>query len=350
MSRDRAELLDALERQPRVALAALPTPLEEAPRLRDALGGPSRCPRILWKRDDLTGLAGGGNKARKLEYLVADALRADATVLVTTGGSGSNHARMTAAAARRVGLGASLVLTATEPEPEVQGNLLLDRLLGAEIAFVPAGDPALAVGPGEAARVAEVIAGLEARGERPYLIPLGGSSPVGALGYISATLELLDQIDAAGERPTRLYVAAGSRGTVAGLVAGALLAHAPYRVYGVAVSGGDPQKTARASEIAREAAERIGVPLGIDPQDFETDHAQIGPGYGLATPACLEAIRLAARTEGILMDPVYTGKAMAGLIADIRMGRIAPTETVVFLHTGGLPGIFAHAADLAEME
>lgn len=347
MSRDRADLLAALDGQPRVSLATLPTPLEEAHRLRDALGGRSRCPRILWKRDDLTGLAGGGNKARKLEFLVADALRHGATVLVTTGGSGSNHARMTAAAACRVGLGASLILTAAEPEPEAQGNLLLDRLLGAEIYFVAAGDPALAVGPGEAVKVAEVMAGLEARGERPYLIPLGGSSAVGALGYIAATLELLGQLEAAGERPSRLYVAAGSCGTVAGLVAGALLADAPYRVHGVAVSGGDPEKTIRASAIVLEAAERVGTPLSVGPEDFETDHAQIGPGYGLATPACLEAIRLAARTEGILLDPVYTGKAMAGLIADIRAGEIAPTETVVFLHTGGLPGIFAHAADLA---
>jgi D-cysteine desulfhydrase family pyridoxal phosphate-dependent enzyme len=342
-----AAIAQALEAQPRLALATVPTPLEEMRRLRDALGGPSRCPRILVKRDDLTGLAGGGNKARKLEFLVGEAIRDGATFLVTTGGVQSNHARMTAAAARIAGMGASLVLTALSSPPEVQGNLLLDRILGAEVQFIPAGDPSLAVGPGEAAMIAEVVAGLEARGERPYVIPLGGSSPVGALGYVAATVELVQQLAAAGERPSRLYVGAGSRGTVAGLVLGARLTGAPYRVVGVAVSGGDPDKTVRAAEVAREAAALLGALEEFGIGDFATDHSQVGPGYGLSTPACLEAIRLVARSEGILLDPVYTAKAMAGLIGDIRAGDIAPDDTAVFLHTGGLPGVFAHAAELA---
>jgi L-cysteate sulfo-lyase len=336
----------ALAAQPRLSLATLPTPLHELPRLRDALGGSSRCPRILVKRDDLTGLAGGGNKARKLEFLVGDAVRSGTTVLVTTGGVQSNHARMTAAAARIAGMRASLVLTATVPDPEVQGNLLLDRVFDAEIHLIPAGDPTLSVGPNEAAVVAEVVDTLESRGERPYVIPLGGSSPVGALGYVAGTLELVRELEAAGERPSRLYVAAGSRGTAAGLVLGARLAGAPYRVHGVAVSGGDPERTERAAEVARDAAALLGVQREVSPDDFLTDHAQIGPGYGLSTPACLDAIRLVARTEGILLDPVYTAKAMAGLIADIHAGAIAADETIVFLHTGGLPGLFAHAAEL----
>ena len=342
------DLAQALDRLPRVRLANLPTPLQEAPRLRDALGGPARCPRILLKRDDLTGLASGGNKARKLEFIVADALRAQATVLVTTGGVQSNHARMTAAAGRMFGLGTSLVLTAAPAERDVQGNLLLDRLFGAEVHFIEvASDLLLATGPDEAAMVARVEAALRSRGERPYLIPIGGSTPVGALGYVSGTLELLAQLETAEERPGRLYVACGSRGTVAGLVLGARLAGAPYRVQGVAVSGGDPAKSERAADIANQAAALLGSPLRLTASDFVTDQSQIGAGYGHSTPGCLEAIELLARSDGILLDPVYTGKAMAGLIADIRSGAIGPGETVVFLHTGGLPGLFAHAAELA---
>jgi D-cysteine desulfhydrase family pyridoxal phosphate-dependent enzyme len=345
---ERSSIARALDGLPRVSLAVLPTPLHEAGRLREALGGPARCPRILFKRDDLTGLAGGGNKARKLEFLLGDALAAGATALVTTGGVQSNHARMTAAAACRFGLRASLVLTSALAEPAVEGNLLLDRLFGAETHFVAAGDPALAVGPGDAAMVATAMADLVGRGERPYLIPLGGSSPIGALGYVAGTLELLAQLEAAGERPARLYVAAGSRGTAAGLVLGARLTAAPYRVLGVAVSGGDPEKTQLAVDVARAAALLLHIDPDLTPDDFATDHAQIGPGYGIATHGCLEAIRLVARSEGILLDPVYTGKAMAGLIADVRRGEVSPSETVVFLHTGGLPGLFAHAADFLD--
>ncbi len=342
------DVAQALDRLPRIPLANLPTPLQEARRLRDALGGPARCPRILLKRDDLTGLASGGNKARKLEFIVADALRAQATVLVTTGGVQSNHARMTAAAGRMVGLKASLVLTGAPDERDVQGNLLLDRLFGAEVHFIaPASDPRIVTGPDEAAMLAQVEAGLVARGERPYLIPLGGSSPLGALGYVAGTLELLSQFEASGERPSRLYVACGSRGTAAGLVLGARLADASYVVQGVAVSGGDPAKTERAADVATQAAALLGSPMRLTPGDFATDQSQIGAGYGRSTPGCLEAIDLLARSEGILLDPVYTGKAMAGLIADIRSGSIEPSETVVFLHTGGLPGLFAHAAELA---
>lgn len=342
------DLAQALDRLPRVSLASLPTPLQEVRRLRDALGGPARCPRILLKRDDLTGLAFGGNKARKLEFIVADALRVQATVLVTTGGVQSNHARMTAAAGRMVGLGTSLVLTAAPAERDVQGNLLLDQLFGAEIHFIDAGsDPLLTTSPDEAATLASVDAALRARGERPYLIPIGGSTPLGALGYVAGTLELLAQLEAAEERPSRLYVACGSRGTAAGLVLGAHLAGAPYCVQGVAVSGGDPAMTERAAVIATQSAALLGSPLRLTAGDFATDQSQIGAGYGRSTPGCLEAIELLARSEGTLLDPVYTGKAMAGLIADIRSGAIGPAETIVFLHTGGQPALFAHAAELA---
>jgi L-cysteate sulfo-lyase len=220
----------AIGRQPRVRLAALPTPLHEVPRFREALGGERRAPRILIKRDDLTGLAFGGNKARKLEFLVADARRQGATALVTTGAVQSNHARMTAAAACAVGLRASLVLTGQPPGGPPEGNLLLDYLLGAEVRCVD--------GARLDAEVETVLEALRTRGERPYLIPIGGSSPVGALGYVAGTLELVTQLAERGEAPSRLYYASGSRGTQAGLVLGARLYSAPYRLFGMAVSSG----------------------------------------------------------------------------------------------------------------
>jgi len=335
-----------LSSQPRFPLASLPTPLQEAKRLREALGGRSCSPRLLIKRDDLTGLAFGGNKARKLEFLVADALRAKATWLVTTGAAQSNHARMTAATARAAGLGASLVLTSRVERPPLAGNLLLDHLLGAELHFIPpSADPSFATGDQEAAVVARVLAELEARGERPYLIPIGGSSAVGALGYVAATLELAGQLFALGEAPARLYYASGSRGTQAGLALGARLYSAPYQLWGIAVSGGEPEKTSRALRIANEAAALLGAAAGLTAEDLITDQNYIGPGYGIPTAASREALTLLARQEGIFLDPVYTAKAMAGLIDHIRQGKIDPAETILFLHTGGTPALFAYGEE-----
>jgi len=334
---------------PRFPLATLPTPLHEAHRLREALGGPERCPRILIKRDDLTGLALGGNKARKLEFLIADALRKGATAVITTGAVQSNHARMTAAAARLAGLRCSLVLTTGVEDPPIQGNLLLDHLLQADVHLVPAPpDKSLAVDAAVDETIARVAADLESRGERPYVIPVGGSSGVGALGYVAGTLELVGQLANAGEAPTRLYYASGSRGTQAGLVLGAKIYSAPYQVYGIAVSGGGADKDARALENVAEAAAMLGVPPQVTESDLITDEGYIGEGYGIPTPECLEAIRLLAQTEAIFLDPSYTGKAMAGLIDHVRRGVIGPDETVVFLHTGGVPAIFAHGTRLLE--
>jgi len=337
---------DGIGSQPRFRLAALPTPLHELPNLREELGGKQRCPRILIKRDDLTGLAFGGNKARKLEFLVGDALRQGATVLVTSGAVQSNHARMTAAAACAARMKSALVLTSDAEHPAIQGNLLLDKLLGAEIHLIgPNTNPLLATGDEEAAKIAELLEDLKRRGERPYLIPVGGSSPTGALGYITGTLELVGQLFQIGEAPSRLYYANGSRGTQAGLALGAKMYSAPYQLHGIAVSGGEPEKTERAIRIANQAAETLGVTGRIDASDLLNDESYIGPGYAIATPGCIEAIRLLARTEGILLDSVYSGKAMAGMIDHIRRGVIDPGESVVFLHTGGTPALFAHVED-----
>lgn len=332
----------ALAAQPRIPLATLPTPLHDAVRLREALGGSSRCPRILIKRDDLTSLGLGGNKARKLEYLVADAQASGATTLITTGAVQSNHARMTAAAACVAGMRAVLVLTTTVREPAMAGNLLLDHLYGATVRLVPSTDPMLAVGQDEAV-VADVVSSEVAEGRRPYVIPIGGSSGIGVFGYVGGSAELVGQLLEMGVAPTRLYFASGSRGTQAGLTLGAKLCEATYTVTGIAVSAGEPEKIERARRIANEAAERLDVTERIDLPDLVTDQNFIGEGYGIPTDQGLEAIRLLARTEAILLDPCYTSKGMAGLIDHVRSGQVSPAETVVFLHTGGVPAIFTDA-------
>ncbi len=342
----RADLHAALARQPRFPLATLPTPLEEAVRLREALGGRARCPRILIKRDDLTAFGLGGNKARKLEFLVADARVHNATLLVTTGAVQSNHARMTAAAAALAGMTSVLVLTTKSSPPAWEGNLLLDRLFGAEIRLVHATDPMLAVGDDEAV-VAEVVAEEVARGGRPYVIPVGGSSGIGALGYVAGTLELVEQLDAMSVRPARVYYASGSRGTQAGLTLGAKLCEGPYELYGVAVSAGEPEKIARARRVANEAAARLGIDERVERSDLFTDQGFIGEGYGVPTPECLDAVHLLAQSEAIVLDPTYTAKGMAALIHHVHARALDPNATVIFLHTGGMPAIFARDAAAA---
>ena len=329
----------ALAKQPRLPLAHLPTPLHDAVRLRESLGGAARCPRILIKRDDLTALGLGGNKARKLEYLVADAQAQGATTLITSGAVQSNHARMTAAAACVAGLRCVLVLTTTTPEPSLAGNLLLDRLYGATVRLVPSVDPMLAVGHDEAV-VAEVVAEEEAHGRTPYVIPVGGSSGIGVFGYVGGTAELIEQLSEGSITPSRLYYASGSRGTQAGLTLGAMLCEATYGVYGVAVSAGEPEKIERARRIANEAATRLDLPERLDLADLVTDQSFIGEGYGIPTEGGLEAIALVARSEAILLDPCYTSKGMAALIQHVRSGELSPAEPVVFLHTGGMPAVF----------
>jgi 1-aminocyclopropane-1-carboxylate deaminase/D-cysteine desulfhydrase-like pyridoxal-dependent ACC family enzyme len=237
-----------------------------------------------------------------------------------------------------------LVLTA-DANPALQGNLLLDRLFGAEIHYVPPpADPTLATSEEEAAKVAAVLADLTARGERPYEIPVGGSSGVGVLGYTYGTREIVDQLDLMSAHPTRLYFASGSRGTQAGLTLGAKWCRAPYEVYGVAVSGGESFKRERAFRIANEAASIAGLSTRVTLDDLVTDQHYIGEGYGIATRECVEAIHLLAETEGILLDPVYTAKAMACLIDHVRRGILEPASSVVFLHTGGVPALFAHTS------
>ncbi|MGY1653076.1 pyridoxal-phosphate dependent enzyme [Geodermatophilus sp. SYSU D01119] len=304
-----------------VPLSSWPTPLHPAPRLSAALGLGTG--DLVVKRDDLTDL-GGGNKVRKLEHLAAEALAAGATVLVTSGGVQSNHARMTAGAAARLGLRSVLVLGGA-PSAQRPGNLALDAALGARVVVVP--DPA-----GVEERVAAVAEELRADGEVPAVLPLGGSSATGARGYLACAAELEEQ--APGAR--HVVVAVGSGGTMAGLVAGL----GADRVLGVDV-GAVPDPAERVAGLV--------TALGASPDGLRLRRDQVGDGYGARTDAAVRALRTAARTEGLLLDPVYTAKALAGLAAAVADGSVRPGEPTVFVHTGGLPGLFGHpvAAELA---
>jgi len=306
----------------RVTLSPIsPTPVQPMDRLGAALG---LAPERLWvKRDDLTGLAGGGNKVRKLEFLCADALAQGCDTLVTGGGEQSNHARLTAAAAARLGLACTIVL-ASDPVDPPTGNVVLDHLLGPDIVWAGAID----YYPLEEAMRAEADR-LAATGRRPYLIPVGGASTIGELGYVAAALELREQIADIG----LVVTADGSGGTHAGLVAG-LGSH--DLVLGVD-AGTRPDLDHVVPRKAIQAAALAGLPEPTG--TCGVDHDRFGDGYGAPTASCREALDLAARLEGLLLDPVYTGKALAGLIAAVREDRV-PDGTLVFLHSGGLPALF----------
>ena len=332
----------ALARLPRTALVPLPTPLEHAPNLSRTLG------IDLWiKRDDLTGLALGGNKARKLEYLVGDALAERATSLITTAAAQSNFCRATAAAAARAGLRACLLLRGSGAEA-VQGNLLLDHLLGADIRFTSDMDPYSDATRGRLDAWADEERAL---GRRPYPIYLHGGSRAGALAtaaYVQAAIELDGQLAAAGIRPAHVYVAVGSGSTLAGLLVGARGAAdrlARARLVGVCVGALSPVVGPKVREFARAAAALLDA---APPGDGVTlDDGQRGDAYGVPTPAALDAIRIAAAAEALMFNPVYTGKAFAALLADVARGAVTPGSTVVFINTGGDPLLFAYADDLA---
>ncbi len=322
----------------RVPLAQLPTPLDEAPRLSAALGGP----RILLKRDDLTGLALGGNKARKLELLMADALAQGADTVITTGAADSNHCRMTAAAAARRGLGCLLLLGTDSEAPALQGNLLLDRCFGAEVCFASTTSV-----PNRNALLPELEAFVRSRGGKPYAFPSGGSVGLGALGYALALQELMDQLADRGIAADYVIHASGSGGTHAGLLLGAALFGPRFEILAVNVDDAvNDELEARTRQVYAEGAALLGLPSDRPPAPFHLLTGYLGEGYGVLTSGGTEAIRLLARTEGVLLDPVYTGKAMALLIDYVRSGRIDAEKTVVFLHTGGAPALFTQAQAL----
>lgn len=284
------------------------------------------------KRDDQTGPATGGNKTRKLEFLVAEALAQGADTLMTCGAAQSNHARQTAAAAARFGLACTLVLRG-EPPLQAQGNLLLDQLLGAEIVWAGADDLT--------ARLEEVADALRSRGHRPYVVPYGGSNPVGICGYVAAMEELLSQAAREGLHFDHIVLATSSGGTQAGLALAARLLGYTGRILGISVDLPAGPLRGRIAELANATAGYLGVPLSFRPDDFAVEDGYLGGGYGVIGDLEREAIRLLARTEGLLLDPVYTGRAFGGLMDLIRRGAFSPQERVLFWHTGGVAGLFA---------
>ncbi len=320
---------------PRVHLAHLPTPLQELKRLRQVLPD---SPRLLIKRDDQTGLATGGNKARKLEFLVGQALQQGADTLVTVGGAQSNHCRQTAAAAAQSGLRCVLVLSGPPiARADWVGNLLLDDLLGAEIVW--AGDR-----PRDEV-LAETTHALAAQGRRPYVIPVGGSVPIGAAGYVAAVEELAGQLAQRRDRVDRIVLVSGSGGTHAGVLVGVKALGMSVQVEGMnnfAIEG----VATRIRTLAAETAAYLGLAIDLTEADVRV-HEAAGPhAYGVITAAEQATIRLLARSEGILLDPIYTARAFAQMVQFIQMGAYEPQETLLFWHTGGAAGLFARAADL----
>jgi D-cysteine desulfhydrase len=314
------------------------TPLEPLPRLSKALGGPE-----IWiKRDDLLGLAGGGNKTRKLEFLVADALAAGADTLITVGAPQSNHCRLTLAAAAKEGLKCRLVIEERVPgtySHEALGNNLLFDLMGAEnVRVVP-------LGADLAAEMASDAAAVRAAGDVPYAIAGGGSTPLGALGYAACAVEIMAQSFDAGVAFDAIIVASGSAGTHAGLLAGLVAESAGVPLTGINVRRPQAEQEGNVHRLAVATAELMGTPT--PPRDSVVALDEwVGPGYSLPTAEMVEAVRMLAALEGVLLDPVYSGKAMAGLIGLVRRGTFSAGQRIVFVHTGGSPSLHAYAHDL----
>ncbi len=324
-----------LSRFPRVRLAHLPTPLEALPRLSEHLDGPN----LYIKRDDCTGLATGGNKTRKLEFLMAEALEEKADTIITQGAVQSNHARQTAAAAARLGMGCELLFENRVQDPDDaylnSGNVLLDRLLGARMHHYPKDTDMNQA-------MSDLAEELLHKGKRPYIIPGGGSNPVGALGYVNCVLELLAQANEQGLVIDHLVHATGSAGTQAGLIVGLKAMHSAIPLLGIGVNAPKDLQEDRVYSLAVETAEYIGAGGCVYRDDVVANCDYVGKGYGLSTDSMKEAVSLLARLEGILADPVYSGKGLAGMFDLIEKGYFKQGENVVFLHTGGSVGLFAY--------
>ena len=326
---DRLTVQRRLAALPHLQLGGYPTQVDEMSRLRAALGGG---PRLLVKRDDLISFGCGGNKVRKVEMLAARALADGADTLISTGGVQSNHARVTAAVAARLGMDCVIVVNGAAQAAGPTGNARLMKLFGARIEYVATREE-------RPRRMSDIAAELQSNGRRPFIVPLGASTGLGALGFFRATGELLTQ----GPAPDVIVVASSSGGTQAGLVGGCAVFGAATRVIGI--SADDP--AGEIAQIARGLLLESGGLLGLGDAlhelaaDVEVDDEFVGGGYGAPTTASLEAATLAAATEGLVLDPVYTAKAMAGLVSYVREGRFSPDQTVLFWHTGGVPGFFA---------
>ncbi len=327
---------------PTFSLVHGPTPLEHLARLSAVLEGP----RIYIKRDDCTGLAFGGNKARKLEFLIGDALAKQATTIVTVGSMQSNHVRQTAAAAVKAGLKCELVLDWrvpwTDPAYGNSGNILLDRLLGATVHLCGKVHS-------RNDKAHEVMAAIEARGDKGYFIPTGGSNAVGSLGYVDCALEIIEQAQQQDIKVNHVVVASGSGGTQAGMMVGLAGANRKISCIGIDIDHDPVAVGEEVHTIAAQTAELLGISAQVKHARFELAEGFGAPEYGMPNDKTIEAITLLARTEAIILDPVYTGKAMAGLIDMIASNRFGANETVVFIHTGGGPGLFAYSSVFEKM-
>ena len=326
--------LPSMNRQP---LGFFPTPLIELTRLSKALNGP----KIYMKRDDNTGLALGGNKTRKLEFIIGDALAKGADTIVTAGAAQSNHCRQTAAAAASLGLECHLVLGGQEPE-QLQGNLLLDKIFGCHIHWAGSNRK------GE--DIPDIVEQLKKEGKKPYIVPYGGSSELGAFAFVEAFRELELQRQERDISFTHIVFASSSGGTQAGLMLGNKIFNSPYQVVGINIDKGETDKVPFDQYIvslANSTSALIGADYTFSETDLVLNSDYVGDGYGVIGTLENEAIAITAQTEGILLDPVYTGRAMGGLLDMIRTGKIKKTDRVLFWHTGGAPALFAYASDLA---
>ncbi|WP_409307399.1 D-cysteine desulfhydrase [Pectobacterium sp. B1J-3] len=325
-----------LARFPRLSLGHFPTPLEVLPHLTAYLGGPT----IYIKRDDATGLATGGNKTRKLEFLLADAQQQGADVIITQGATQSNHVRQTIAAAAKLGLKTKVLLeqrvSKYGEDYQRSGNILLDNLLGGEVVeHLPAGT--------NMQQAMEALAdSLRKEGFKPYVIPGGGSNPIGALGYVACAEELLFQSSQQRLRIDHIVHATGSTGTQAGLVTGLTATNSQIPLLGISVRAPREQQEENVYALAQRTWQLLGIPGSIPRDTVKVNSDYVGDGYGIPTDGTLEALTLLARLEGILLDPVYSGKGMAGLIDLIRRGYFHPDENIVFIHTGGAAGLFGY--------
>lgn len=325
---------------PRLPLTRLPTPLEKAPRLAAALGVAT----VLVKRDDLTDLALGGNKVRKLEYLLGEARTQGADTIVTTAGAQSNFLRLTAAAARRAGMRPVFVVRG-EPAAPSQGNLLLMRLFDVEIHYVQTEDP---YAESSIALMREIGDRVLRKGGKPYLVHLATfSGGLAAIGYVAAAFELTEQLKTLQARCEHAVVAVGSGTMYSGLLLGLRLAGHGAHVIGASVNTAACTLREHVKAQIRGAAQILGVTNPVRDDEIDITDAHVGPGYGIATEESLDAVRLAARSEGLLFDPVYTGKAWAALTSAVRTGAIGRGASILFVHTGGAPGVFLHADVIA---
>lgn len=332
------ELLARLDAHPRLTLASYPTPLEPLSRLSQELGR-----QLLIKRDDLLGPALGGNKTRKLEYLLAEAQRRQARKVVTFGGLQSNHARLTAAAARMMGFEPHLLYFDKKPD-RLLGNLLLNQLLGAHMHFIPLGRHGGWMSLESTIRFARLVAWM--RVGPHYFIPVGGHCWLGCLGYVRAAVELAEQAQALGLERARVVMAAGTGGTLAGVLAGLTLLGSPLRPLGIDVGKLFKGFAPSVAHLASELCDRLGAPRTFRPEDVPLiEGTYAAPSYGVPSEAGRAALERLARTEGILLDPVYTAKAFAGLLDLMARGTLGEDEPVIFLHTGGIPALFAFDAN-----